>query len=82
MYKIALTAGHYKYTAGKRCLKSLDPKETREWELNNRIADKVEKLLSASYAGYELLRTDDTTGGQGQHLPWHFLHQAQNYYSG
>lgn len=61
MFKIALTAGHYKYTSGKRCLKKLDPNETREWVLNDRIADKVEKLLK-SYEGYSLLRTDDTTG--------------------
>lgn len=61
-FKIALTAGHYKYTSGKRCLKSLDPNETREWTLNDRIADKVEKLLAANYTGYELIRTDDTTG--------------------
>lgn len=60
-FKIALTAGHYKYTPGKRCMKSLDPNETREWVLNDRIADKVEKLLK-DYTGYELLRTDDTTG--------------------
>lgn len=60
-FKIALSAGHHKYTAGKRCLKSLDPNETREWVLNNRIADKVEALLKA-YDGYELLRLDDTTG--------------------
>lgn len=64
MFKIALTAGHYKYTAGKRCPKSLDPKETREWVLNDRIADKVEKLLK-SYEGYQLIRTDDTTGEKG-----------------
>ena len=49
-FKIALTAGHYKYTAGKRCMKSLDPNETREWVLNDRIADKVEKLLT-EYTG-------------------------------
>ena len=61
MLKIALTAGHYLGTPGKRCLKSLDPNETREWVLNNRIADKVEKLLTA-YEGYQLIRTDDTTG--------------------
>lgn len=61
-FKIALTAGHYKGTAGKRCLKSLDPNETREWVLNDRIADKIEALLKANYTGYELLRTDDTTG--------------------
>lgn len=60
-FKIAITAGHYKYTPGKRCMKSLDPNETREWVLNDRIADKVEKLLK-DYTGYELLRTDDTTG--------------------
>lgn len=61
-FKIALTAGHYKYTSGKNCWKSLDPNETREWVLNDRIADKVEKLLAANYIGYELIRTDDTTG--------------------
>lgn len=61
MLRIALTAGHYLGTAGKRCLKSLDPNETREWVLNNRIADRVEQLLDA-YEGYQLIRTDDTTG--------------------
>ena len=60
-FKIALTAGHYLGTPGKRCLKSLDPNETREWVLNNRIADKIEALLK-NYTGYKLLRTDDTTG--------------------
>ena len=60
-FKIALTAGHYKYTAGKRCLKTLDKNETREWFLNDRIADKIEKLLK-NYVGYSLLRTDDTSG--------------------
>lgn len=63
MFKIALTAGHYKGTAGKRCMKSLDPNETREWVLNDRIADKIEQLLK-EYTGYELLRTDDTTGNK------------------
>lgn len=61
MFKIALTAGHYKYTPGKRCLKSLDANETREWVLNDRIADKIEKGLSA-YEGCTVLRTDDTYG--------------------
>lgn len=61
MFKIALNAGHYMGTAGKRCSKSLDPNETREWWLNNRICDKVEEKLKA-YTGYQLLRIDDTTG--------------------
>ena len=61
MFKIALDAGHGLYTAGKRCLKSIDKNETREWFLNDRICDKVEKML-ASYEGYSLIRVDDTTG--------------------
>lgn len=61
MFKLALNAGHYLKTAGKRCLKSLDKNETREWELNDRICDKIEQKLKA-YEGYSLLRIDDTTG--------------------
>lgn len=63
MFKIALNAGHYLHTAGKRCLKSIDPNETREWVLNNRICDKIENLLK-QYTGYELIRLDDTTGAK------------------
>lgn len=61
MFKIALNGGHYKGTAGKRCLKKLDPQETREWVLNDRICDKIEQKLK-NYEGYQLLRVDDTTG--------------------
>ena len=60
-FKLALSAGHYLYTAGKRCLKSIDPNETREWWLNDRIADRIQVLLS-EYEGVEVLRVDDTTG--------------------
>lgn len=58
--KIAIDAGHGYNTAGKRCLKSIDVKQTREWTLNSRIAEKLGELLK----GYEceVLRTDDTTG--------------------
>lgn len=60
MLKIAIDAGHYKGTPGRRCLAALDPSETREWELNRRVADKLQELL----AGYECetIRVDDTTG--------------------
>ena len=61
MKKLALVAGHYLGTPGKRCLKELDPNETKEWVLNDRITDKIEKLLSG-YDGIEVLRLDDTTG--------------------
>lgn len=61
MFKIALDAGHGKYTAGKRCMKAIDKNETREWWLNDRICDKIEKRLAA-YSGYSLIRVDDSTG--------------------
>lgn len=61
MFKIALDAGHGRYTSGKRCLKAIDPNETREWVLNSRICDKIETLLK-QYEGYEVLRVDDVTG--------------------
>ncbi len=61
MFKLALNAGHYINEPGKRCLYSLDKNETREWTLNDRVCDKVEKKLSA-YDGIQLIRIDDTTG--------------------
>ena len=59
---IALDAGHGYHTAGKRCLKSIDPGQTREWLLNDRIADRLEILLK----DYDctVLRVDDTTGAK------------------
>ena len=63
MFKIALDAGHGLNTAGKRCMKSIDPNETREWWLNNRICDYIESRLK-SYDGYELLRLDDSDDGR------------------
>ena len=62
MFKIALSAGHGINTAGKRCLKALDPNETREWWLNDRICDYVESYLK-DYEGYSLLRLDDSDDG-------------------
>ncbi len=61
MFKIALNAGHGLYTPGKRCLKTIDKNETREWTLNSRICGFIEKYLS-EYEGYSLLRLDDKTG--------------------
>lgn len=60
MKTIALDAGHGYYTSGKRCMKSIDPNETREWYLNDRISDIVEKMLG----DYDcrVVRVGDTTG--------------------
>lgn len=62
LFKIALGAGHGLTTAGKRCDKTLDPKETPEWWLNDRICDMVESYLK-DYEGYEILRLDDSDDG-------------------
>lgn len=58
--RIVLDAGHGLNTAGKRCLKSIDANETREWWLNQRIATKVQNRLK-DY-DVEVLRVDDVTG--------------------
>ena len=60
-FLLALDAGHYKKTPGKRCLKSLDPKETREWYLNDRVSDYIAER-AAMYQGFNILRVDDPTG--------------------
>lgn len=60
MAKIAIDAGHGLYTAGKRCLASLDPNQTREWVLNDRVADALGVYLQS--AGHQIMRVDDTDG--------------------
>lgn len=60
MFKLALSAGHY-LGSYKGCPKKLDPKGTKEWSLNSRICNKIEKILSA-YDNIEILRLDDVTG--------------------
>lgn len=61
MFKIAYCAGHYRNTPGKRIPKTLDPGETREWILNDRVARYFAEAAKA-YPQAALLRTDDPTG--------------------
>lgn len=61
MFKIAYCAGHYMGTPGKRLPKSLDPNETREWVLNDRVARYFAEA-AAQYEDVRLYRTDDETG--------------------
>ena len=61
MVKAALGAGHYQGTPGKRCMRSIDSNETREWLLNDRIVDYIEDMLK-DYEGIEVLRLADTLG--------------------
>lgn len=61
MFKLAIDAGHYLKTPGKRVSKKFDKNQTREWVLNDRIARYIAAFFK-DYAGVEILRVDDTTG--------------------
>lgn len=61
MFKIAYGAGHNRYTAGRRIPGSLDPNETREWLLNDRVARYFAEA-AAQYEDVKLLRVDDPAG--------------------
>lgn len=62
MFKLALDVGHGLNVGGNRCARELDPNQTSEWWLANRIFCKVENRLLADYEGIEVLRVDDRTG--------------------
>lgn len=66
--KIAYCAGHYLNTPGKRLPKSLDPNQTREWVLNDRVADYFASA-ALEYEGVQLLRTDDPSGVNFYDIP-------------
>jgi N-acetylmuramoyl-L-alanine amidase len=61
MFKLAIAAGHYLGTSGRRIPKALDENQTKEWELNDRI---VRYAIEAAekYEGVEVMRLDDPTG--------------------
>lgn len=61
MFRIAIDAGHYLKTPGRRVDKQLDPAQTREWVLNDRLARQLE-MAALQYPGVEVLRVDDPTG--------------------
>ena len=60
---LVMSAGHGYNTLGKRCLKKIDPNQTREWWLNDRITDMAQADLEANYECI-ILRADDTTGAK------------------
>ena len=61
LFIVAADAGHYWGTPGKRCLKKLDPNETREWVLNDLVARAFQER-AAEYEGFIVVRVDDPTG--------------------
>lgn len=68
MFKIAYCAGHYLNTPGKRIPKELDKTETREWVLNNRVADYF-GLAATWYEDVITYRVDDCTGKHFLDIP-------------
>jgi N-acetylmuramoyl-L-alanine amidase len=60
-FKLAIGAGHYLGTAGRRVPAALDPASPKEWQLNNRVANYVTEAAQ-QYEGVELLRVDDPAG--------------------
>lgn len=58
---LALDAGHYLGTPGKRCMKALDLNETREWILNDRVT-RYQEERARQYEGLITVRMDDPTG--------------------
>ena len=59
--KLALDAGHYKYTPGRRVMKEYDPEEHREWWLNQRICNYIQQY-ALEYNDFSVLRCDDPAG--------------------
>ena len=63
MLNVAYCAGHDLSTPGKRVPAALDDAQTREWVLNDRVADGFAEAAQA-YPEIRLLRTDDPLGLQ------------------
>lgn len=61
MFKIAYGAGHYRGTAGRRIPAALDPEQTKEWQLNDRVA-RFFAEAAGQYEDVALLRVDDPNG--------------------
>lgn len=59
--RIAYNAGHILDTPGKRMPQELDPKQTREWTLNDRMARYFAREMGM-YRNVELRRLDDSQG--------------------
>lgn len=57
---IGIDAGHGINTPGKRCSRTFDKNETREWTLNSRVANYIQNYLKEY--GVSTIRLDDTTG--------------------
>ena len=62
-FLLAVDAGHGKYVGGNRCIRSLDPSQTAEWVLADRVARAIIERTQI-YEGFETIRVDDPTGAE------------------
>ena len=62
-FLLAVDAGHGKYVGGNRCIRSLDPDQTAEWVLADRVARAIIEQ-ARFYEGFETIRVDDPTGSE------------------
>ena len=60
---IAIDAGHYNNTPGKRCMKAIDPNETRERFLNARHVVNSEGIYELQYNGATVNGSDQIISG-------------------
>lgn len=60
-FLLAVDAGHGKWVGGNRCMRSLDPNQTAEWVLGDRVARAIIERAKL-YDGFETIRVDDPTG--------------------
>lgn len=62
-FLLAIDAGHGKYVGGNRCMKSLDPNQTAEWVLGDRVSRAIAERAK-QYEDFETMRVDDVTGNE------------------
>ena len=80
MFKLAIDAGHYLKTPGKRVSKKFDKNQTREWVLNDRIARYIAAFFK-DYADFYLSihHNAGIAGGKGGGIVAYGYHKPLTY---
>ncbi len=66
-FLMAIDAGHGRDVGGNRCVKYLDPNQTAEWVLADRVSRAIAERAKL-YAGFKTIRVDDVTGNEDVRL--------------
>ncbi len=64
---MAIDAGHGRYSGGNRCMAALDPNQTAEWVLGDRVARAIAERARL-YEGFRTIRVDDASGEEDVRL--------------